>query len=102
MSEGRACLHLVSTSPNAGRALRRCLRFALPGDAVLLLNTGVLSLCERDMLQSAGDSVRFYALAADIDARGLSGLLHDANCALVDDAGFVDLVTRFPVNQTWA
>jgi tRNA 2-thiouridine synthesizing protein B len=44
--------------------------------------------------------LRFFALAPDIEARGMQGRILDG-VELIDYAGFVDLVTTHSVVQSW-
>ncbi|HXY21802.1 MAG TPA: sulfurtransferase complex subunit TusB, partial [Burkholderiaceae bacterium] len=51
-------------------------------------------------LRAAASKLRFYALAPDIEARGMQGRIVQG-VELIDYAGFVDLVTSHNVVQSW-
>ena len=89
-------LHTVNKSPFEKNALDTCLRIAVKGSSVLLIEDGVYgamrgtSLSAR--LSEAGNSLQLYVLGPDLTARGLS---HDDildGIDVVDYDGFVDLV----------
>ena len=97
-------LHTVNKSPFEHRALESCLKFARPGSAVLLIEDGVYAAArdtaDARQVQEALKSVPICALKPDVEARGMAGELIDGVMP-VDYAGFVDLVTEHPNNQSW-
>lgn len=97
-------LHIVNKSPFEKNALESCLRVAQPGHAVLLIEDGVYATARggnaAEKLQKAAASLKLFALAPDIEARGLKERMIDG-ITLVDYAGFVDLVANHPSNQSW-
>jgi tRNA 2-thiouridine synthesizing protein B len=97
-------LHIVNKSPYEKSALDSCLRVARPGHAVLLIEDGVYAAVRggraAEKMQTAVSSLRLYALAPDVEARGMKERMIDG-VTLVDYAGFVELVTSHPVNQSW-
>lgn len=101
MSDDRACLHLLSASPQRSRALDLCLRMLVPGDAVLLLEDGVNVLLDELPPGLKSGTITLACLVADIEARGMKSIIDSTIVQLVDDEGFVELVERFPLNQTW-
>ena len=84
-----ATLHLV----NHARALPACLARAGTDDAVLLLEDGVYAA-------AAPLPRAVFVLEADVRARGLGTRL-PAEAAVIDDAGFVDLVVAHQPVVTW-
>lgn len=96
-------LHTVNKSPESGDALASCLRAALPGAQVLLLEDGVYAArsgspsAER---MAALPGLRYYALEADVAARGLLGLTA-ADIELVQYADFVRLSVECHAVQSW-
>ena len=93
-------LHLVHQSLSESPALQDCLSAITPGSGVLLIQNAVYE-ATADELFKHHDAVRFYALKADLQARGidesrLSGLLQ-----VIDYEGFVDLVERHNPIQSW-
>ena len=95
-------LHIVNKSPFESSGLQSCLRVAQPGAAVLLIEDGVYAATKAGASHLAGalGTVRFYALAPDIEARGMQGRTVEG-IELVDYAGFVDLVTSHSTVQSW-
>lgn len=97
-------LHTVNKSPFDHSAFRTCLKFAGQGSAVLLIEDGVYAAA-RDtavskQVRDALKSVSIYALAADVEARGLQDRVMDG-VRLVDYGGFVDLVVEHDAVQSW-
>lgn len=101
-----ASLHLVFTAPTAGSALADCLRACSDGDRVLLLQDGVHAAVARArapsqlLREAAAGGIVLHALAADIQARGLTALLHPG-VTVVDDTGFVALTETCPRIISW-
>lgn len=97
-------LHIVNKSPFECSSLESCLRVAQPGAAVLLIEDGVYAATRATAAQAhiraAAGKLRFYALAPDIEARGMQGRVAEG-IELVDYAGFVDLVTSHDAVQSW-
>lgn len=97
-------LHIVNKSPHQTRSLESCLRMALPGHAVLLIEDGIYGATAGSpmaaRLGEAGAQVRFYALKPDMDARGMTSRALD-NVTLVDYGGFVDLVAEHGTSNSW-
>ncbi len=97
-------LHIVNKSPYENDALGSCLRVAQAGSALLLTEDGVYAATRggnaAEKLRSAAASIKLYALAPDVQARGMAERMIDG-VTLVDYAGFVELVTTHSVNQSW-
>ena len=96
-------LHTVNKSPDSSDALASCLRAALPGSQLLLIEDGVYAA--RDGNEAAGEiaaanGIHCYALEADIRARGLQDMLAE-NITVLDYAGFVRLSTECHAVQSW-
>lgn len=66
-------LHTLNASPFEHRALfERLLRFASPGDSLLLLENGVYGICDEKSLSAIFDlGLTLYCLETDVIARGL-------------------------------
>jgi len=96
-------LHTVNKSPYSNSSLNDCIRRCSDSDSILLIEDGVYA-CQRDADFSdslANNShISFYALEADIRARGLVGKLHKA-VQVIDDCTFVDLCIRHKSVQSW-
>ena len=97
-------LHIVNKSPYERNGLEACLRLAQAGSAVLLIEDGVYAATRGNAaeakLREAMKQVAVYALAPDLDARGMSARVIDG-IRLVDYGGFVDLVCEQPNCQSW-
>lgn len=97
-------LHTVNKSPFEHNTLDTCLRFALDGSALILIEDGVYAAA-RDTavskrVQDAMQRVAIYALRPDVEARGIQNRVMDG-IRLVDYAGFVDLVVERSAVQSW-
>ena len=97
-------LHIVNKSSNQSTALQQCLEFAQEGDAVILIEGGVLSACKQlgtCLLSEPLDKVTIYVLTEDLMVRGLSA----ADCyEHINDtlySGFVALVTQHSPVKSW-
>lgn len=97
-------LHIVNKSPTERNSLDSCLRLATKGSAVLLIEDAVYAATKGTAaaakLQAAMADLKIYALAPDLNARGVSDrVLEGVN--LVDYGGFVDLVAEHNTCQSW-
>jgi tRNA 2-thiouridine synthesizing protein B len=97
-------LHIVNKSPLQTGALASCLRLAKDSHALLLTEDAVVAatrgVAESSGLTAAAKRLKVYALAPDLQARGLADRLADG-ISTVDYAGFVDLVAEHATNQSW-
>ncbi|MBS7660521.1 sulfurtransferase complex subunit TusB [Pseudomonas lalucatii] len=95
-------LHLLSHSPFADDRLNSCLRLLgcadgllLSGDAVYALSAGS---APHQALEQLPEGVELFALAEDLDARGLAV---PARVQRVDYPQFVALTCRFAKVNSW-
>ncbi len=97
-------LHIVNKSPYERNALETCLRYALAGSALLLIEDGVYAATRGSAaeagLREAMRRLEVYALQPDLEARGMAARVIDG-IKLVDYGGFVDLVCARPSCQSW-
>lgn len=97
-------LHIVNKSPSQTQALASCLRVAAADQAVLLIEDGVYAasrgLAGSSGLAAAVSRLQVYVLQPDVEARGMADRLIDG-VQPIDYGGFVDLVARHTVNQSW-
>ncbi len=95
-------LHLVNKAWPARQTLLDCLQAARPGDALLLLEDGVLCALAATWAQCPArrDDIQLFVLAPDAQARGLLPHLHAA-AKLVDQVGFVSLVEQHKPVLSW-
>ena len=93
-----ALLHTVNKSPFEKSSLQTCLRIAVQGSSVLLIEDGVYGAMNgtslNGMLSDAGNRLRIYVLGPDLTARGLSEKDVMKGVEVVDYDGFVDLVVE--------
>lgn len=99
-------LHTVNRSPQAAPALASCLRVALPGHGILLIEDGVYAAVAVDAgapaLRDAAPELCVYALSADLAARGIDvGTLLDG-VQVIDYEGFVDLACHYDKVLAWS
>ncbi len=98
-------LHIVNKSPYDRNSLETCLRLALPGSAILLIEDGVYAARKpssaADKLLQALEDHPLYALQADLQARGLAAESLVDGVQLVDYDGFVKLTTEYDKTQSW-
>ena len=97
-------LHIVNKSPAQTTALASCLRFAKPGQSLLLTEDGIYaataSAAASCGLADAAKTLKVYVLQPDVDARGMAGRLIEGVTAVGYD-GFVDLVAAHKNCQSW-
>ena len=98
-------LHIVNKSPYDRNSLETCLRLALPGSAILLIEDGVYAARKpssaADKLLQALENHSLYALQAGLQARGLAAESLVDGVQLVDYDGFVKLTTEYDKTQSW-
>jgi tRNA 2-thiouridine synthesizing protein B len=97
-------LHIVNKSPFEKTTLASCLAHAGQGAAVLLIEDGVYGATKGNSaegaVRSAIGKVAVYALAPDLEARGMKERVIDG-VMMVDYEGFVDLVAEHKTSQSW-
>jgi tRNA 2-thiouridine synthesizing protein B len=91
-----AILHTINKSPFEKNSLDTCLRIALEGSSVLLIEDGVFGAMDgtalNGKLNEASNRLQFYVLGPDLKARGLSEDKVLDCIEVIDYEGFVDLV----------
>ena len=96
-------LHIVNKSPLERSSFDSVLQTGADG-AILLIEDGVYAVTKgsaaEPRLKAAMGKFKFYALAPDVDARGIADRVMDG-ITLVDYAGFVDLVAENKTCQSW-
>ncbi len=97
-------LHIVNKSPFERNSLDSCLKHAVKGSAILLIEDGIFGALKGTQatarVQAAMKDCAVYVLQPDVDARGMQGRVLDGVKA-VDYAGFVDLTTQHSTVQSW-
>lgn len=101
-----ATLHTLNRSPPAAPALASCLRVALPGHGILLIEDGVYAAVAADAgaqaLRDAQPDIAIYALGADLAARGIAASALLDGVQVIDYEGFVDLACRYDKVLGWS
>jgi tRNA 2-thiouridine synthesizing protein B len=97
-------LHILNKSPlEKGATLDTALRLAASG-ALLLIEDAVYAATRGNAaeakLRQAMGRLKVYALAPDLQARGMADRVIDG-IATIDYDGFVDLVVEHPNCQSW-
>jgi len=94
-------LHTINKSPFENDTLETCIRFALPGDPILLIEDGVYAVQAGTRFASRIETILktnpLFALQPDLSARGISLIANGVNT--VDYEGFVELVEQHQVNS---
>ena len=97
-------LHIINKSPFERNSLDSCLRVARPGNSLLLIEDAVYAAVKgntaADKVGLAAQTLKVYALAPDLEARGMKEIAMEG-VTLVDYGGFVDLVAEHSVVQSW-
>jgi tRNA 2-thiouridine synthesizing protein B len=97
-------LHTINKSPFQNNSLESCLRVAQEGSAILFIEDGVYGALKDTAVAPAVEAAmkkhKVYALAPDLDARGVKDRVIDG-IELVDYAGFVDLAAESSKVQSW-
>lgn len=100
-----ALLHTINKSPFDKNSLSDCLRRVRTGSSVLLIEDGVYGALRNtsvsEQITDRNSEIKFYALAPDLAARGLSEKPLIDGMTLVDYDGFVDLVEECSSVQSW-
>ncbi len=99
-----ADLYTVNKSPFEKNSLEDAIRFSSDGASILLIEDGVYGAmagtAASDLVVNAAGR-KFYALRADLKARGIAEDRVIDGVELVDYAGFVDLVVNHDKVQAW-
>lgn len=99
-------LHTVNKSPFSNHCLSDCLDVCAPEDSVLLIEDGVYAVMSAVMsaamktATATSSATTFYALRADLEARGLLQKVSE-RITVIDDSGFVELATRHDQVVAW-
>lgn len=98
-------LHTVNKSPFERSNLEACLTHAQPGDAILLIEDGVIAALAGGSLEGkmsdAAKTFKVHVLGPDLAARGLDPARIVAGITVVDYAGFVDLAAGTKATNAW-
>jgi tRNA 2-thiouridine synthesizing protein B len=98
-------LHTVNKSPFERSAFVSALNHLRPGDALLMMEDGVVgarkgsAIAER--VENVANICSVYVLGPDLSARGMGENDMIAGAKLVDYGGFVELVSTHDRTQAW-
>jgi tRNA 2-thiouridine synthesizing protein B len=98
-------LHTVNKSPFSHATLASCVQVCGKQDGILLLEDGVFgalisSPCAEELSGLISVGVKIYALADDVNARGLQEKIRK-NILIIDYNGFVQLSIKHNCVQSW-
>lgn len=98
-------LHTINKSPFERDSYASCLRLAEPGSSILFIEDGVYAALQDTVyaarVAAAGKELRFYVLAPDLSARGLSQKDLIEGIKPIDYDGFVELACSHDRVQAW-
>lgn len=98
-------LHTVNKSPFERNALDSCLRLAVPGSAILLIEDGVYAALKgtahTPKIEGAVGTHEVYVLGPDLRARGIEESRVIGGVKVVDYGGFVDLAVAKGTVNSW-
>ena len=98
-------LHTVNKSPFERGSLASCIEHLQPGDAVLIIEDGVVGArkgsAKAGLLESAAKSGAVFVLGPDLAARGMKEQDLIEGVKIVDYAGFVDLAATHTRALSW-
>jgi|SRR3954468_22318671 len=98
-------LHTVNKSPFSHTTLTSCLQVCSKLDGILLLEDGVFgglasAPCTEDVSELINAGVQIYALATDVNARGLQEKIRK-DITVIDYNDFVQLSIKHNCVQSW-
>lgn len=94
-------LHVVNKSPYDRPSLETATGYMTDGDALLLIEDGVLAAVKAGKAASQLKGRNVSVLGPDLDARGIARDKLADGVTVVDYAGFVDLVEANDKVQSW-
>ncbi len=98
-------LHTVNKSPFEKNSLDTCLRLSAAGSHVLLIEDGVYGALRgtsfETRVREAMQQRKFYALGADLKARGIGRAKVIDGIEVVNYQQFVELAVRCDKVQSW-
>ncbi|MDA7956673.1 MAG: sulfurtransferase complex subunit TusB [Gammaproteobacteria bacterium] len=98
-------LHVVNKSPFEKDSLATCMRLSRPGSHVLLIEDGVYAALGGGAfaarVRESMAARKFYALGADLAARGLGESDLIDGISVIGYDGFVELAASCSAVQSW-
>lgn len=96
-------LHTVNKSPFERSSLATCVASLDDKSVILLIEDGVIGATKTnksDLVVALANSGRVYALAGDLEARGIADKVMDG-IQVIDYQGFVHLVVEHKASTAW-
>jgi tRNA 2-thiouridine synthesizing protein B len=93
-------LYTLNKSAFGDPSLASCLRIALAGSSILLIENGVYAALPSSPIPIDSKKYKIYALDADLKARGLNHKIKP-DITVIDYAGFVQLSIDHDQVQAW-
>lgn len=96
-------LHTVNKSPFNNSCFNDCLKVCTDGSAILLIEDAVYAAKKGTLtarLITNTESITFYVLEADVNARGIKDELCE-KVTLANDEDFVELVSQYDNVVSW-
>ena len=98
-------LHTVNKSPFEKTSLESCLRVAVDGSAIILIEDAVYAALDdtalAERVRGGLERLSIYVLAPDLEARGLVGEKLIEGIEPLDYGGFVDLAVAHETVHAW-
>ncbi|CAM3781904.1 Protein TusB [Vibrio aerogenes CECT 7868] len=89
-------LHIIQSQ----QAIKKALFYIVSSDTILLIEDGVYCASQNHEFYQMVSGKNVFALAEDIDARGLRPYTGNDICC-IDYSGFVDLTAKNIASMTW-
>jgi sulfur relay protein TusB/DsrH len=98
-SAQQGSLHLLFSHDTD--TVRACASHCRPGDGVVLVNTAVLLVLDKDWNLFLEAGVSIHALQPDVQAQGMTDVMCRSGCKMISDEDWVGLVMRYPHCLSW-
>jgi len=93
-------LHILSQSPSKSSAMQDMLTALSAGDAIILIEDGVIAALHSALSKSSLTETPIYILEADLMARGLRERVKN-DITVVTDSEFVKLCCQYSKTVSW-
>lgn len=93
-------LHIINKDLSHYQLYQQCLDSMAQGDAIILIESAVFSLCDNNNTTLLNLAAPIYALENDVLARGLIESVPPA-VLLADDSTFVELCASYKKTISW-
>ena len=93
-------LHIINKTSSHTALYADCFNTLLPGDAIVLIESGVFSAYGQQANDLLKLQVPLYALVIDIQARGIADSIN-SQVSCIDDDTFVSLACQYKKSISW-